>query len=659
MLSLDKMKEEWLKCYIDKSRKYMIENYLTTYDNTRKSNVAFKLFPKQAEFVDNLTEYDENIVTKNRQSGCTTTFAAKVACEIIMALPESPEKCLIVANSRSLSEQMLAKIKDFLAQFPRWFWDFNMNTLKDGHFKYYFEEDAPHDAPQRKCDPFLISNSGRIIMCNKCEVVAVSSGPNASRGISAPTILVFDEAAFIADALTVYTSAVASVSTGGKICLISTPCGKDPLYYQTVVGAKNKTNSFRVTEFKWYNDPRYNRYLKWYIDITKEDEYGKKTTIREFDQDPHDDNGTIPYNLERWEKLEREGWKPTNPWFELQKKRYNNNTKKIAQELEVSFLGSDNTVIPIETISMQERMNIIDKEGEYLIDSQQPETWIWEQPIANADYIMGVDVSRGDGDDSSVIEIFRIGEEEIVSEDTEEIIGKITVLYQVLQFYGKMPSNQLGVLVNRYGLMYNEAFCVVDCIGSSGDSTILKLQELGYNNLYYDDEALKKYTADQNILSSLTDKNGKKLPGFHYSSIREKMIDNFVVGLSTNTIKIRSRRTITEADTWVFRNGRADHKEGCHDDSLMAIAMMYVVYEFSYKRTAKAKIVRKEILKSFMTTTSTSVNTQKEVDINRIEEVRKKYNIYTPIITSNNTHTAHNDDYSWLMNGYNGHNYYR
>ena len=35
------------------------------------------------------------------------------------------------------------------------------------------------------------------------------------------------------------------------------------MYYPTYVGALNKSNGYNLVEMRWYQDPRYNKGLKW------------------------------------------------------------------------------------------------------------------------------------------------------------------------------------------------------------------------------------------------------------------------------------------------------------------------------------------------------------------------------------------------------------
>ena len=75
--------------------------------------------------------------------------------------------------------------------------------------------------------------------------------------------------------------------------MVSTPNGKDQLYYKTYIQAIKGENNYNAVEFKWFQDLRYNRNLKWY----KKD--GKTGEI-EWDVDTViDKKGNIVYNEER------------------------------------------------------------------------------------------------------------------------------------------------------------------------------------------------------------------------------------------------------------------------------------------------------------------------------------------------------------------------
>ena len=364
-------KEEYIKCYKDKTRKYFIENYLSTYNATERKEVPFKLFPRQIELIKAFNEFNNIITIKPRQSGITTITSAFIAAQIVFANTKSPETVLCIGNKLDISQQLLEKIAAFLEQVPRWFWG-----------NEYYSPDP--NSPKNSRSIFKARNKQRLELFNGCVVHARSSGTNAARGISAASYVVFDEAAFIQNGVSVYTQAIATTNSvaNAKIIIISTPNGKDQLYYQIYSKAVKKENNFHVVEFKWFQDPRYNRNLKWSKKNpeTGEIEWQYDTVI--------DKKGNIKYDEDRWRKLEQNGWKPTSPWYENTCKSFNNDEMKINQELNVSFLGSSDNVVPVETIEMQLKQNVREITDDWnLRDTLVEETWIWKDPIPGHRYI--------------------------------------------------------------------------------------------------------------------------------------------------------------------------------------------------------------------------------------------------------------------------------
>ena len=245
-------KEEYIKCYKDKTRQYFIENYLSTYNAIERKEVPFKLFPRQIELIKSFSKFNNIITIKPRQSGITTVCSAYIAAQLVFASPSSPETVLCIGNKLDISQQLLEKIADFLEQVPRWMWG-----------SEYFSPD-PESSKNTK-SIFKTRNKARLELFNGCKVYARSSGTNAARGISSAAYVLFDEAAFIQNGVSVYTQAIATTNAvaNAKIIMISTPNGKDALYYTTYSKAVKKENNFHVVEFRWFQDPRYNRHLKW------------------------------------------------------------------------------------------------------------------------------------------------------------------------------------------------------------------------------------------------------------------------------------------------------------------------------------------------------------------------------------------------------------
>ena len=583
MIDYQYLASEYVKCLSDKSRIYMIQNFLKTYDATQRREVPFKLFPRQQDLCNTLGNASNVVTTKPRQAGITTTSAGFIACEMVLAEKETPQTVLAIGNTLDLAQQMLFKIRDFLLQFPLWMWG---------------EEflDSEYDItkpPENKNIIFDVCNGKEIKVKNGCKIVARSSGPDASRGVGGVTWLIFDEAAFIENGKDVYASALPTVSTGGHIIMISTPNGKDQLYYETCrkAGLKGSSdwNNFELVEMKWYQDPRYNKFLEW---------YRKNTETNEIDiikEEYLDKQGNVEYNPEKWFQFERDGWKPRSPWYITMCRQFNNDEQKIAQELDVSFLGSASNVVAPEYIEMQQNLNVREPNPDYK-DPLSEDTWIWKLPIEGHRYLLSIDCSRGDSADRTALEIIDM---DGIDEDGKPCIE------QVLEYHGKKTGDDIGEMAYHYGKMYGDAFTVVECIGGTGDACILTLMRLGYTNLYYDDPTLKTYTI-QREASSLGITADGRLPGFHSSSVRFQMLTHFAHMVKTKAFKRRSKRVINELDTWIYKGeqGRIDHMDGCHDDTLTCLAMGLFVMQFSLERLQQAKETDAAILSSWVTSNS-------------------------------------------------------
>ena len=581
MVDIGKISEEYIKSVSDKSRIYMIENFLKTYDATQKKEVPYKLFPKQKELCGALSCGKDICTKKYRQAGITTTTSAFLACEMTAADPESPITVLAIGNTLDLAQQFVDKIRGFLLQLPRWFFG-----------DEYWDPDPK--SPKNKEKIFLVSNQKELKLVNGSKIVARSSGPDASRGVGGVTWLVFDEAAFIENGKDVYASAIATVSTGGHVCLISTPNGKDPLYYECYRQAELNLNGFVVVDMRWYQDPRYNRFLEW----TKKNETTGEIEV--YKEPVIDSKGNIEWNNEHWADMVNNGYAPRSPWYIGMCKKFNNNPQKIAQELDVSFLGSDSTVIEPEFIEMQLSLNAKDPDPD-LKDKMLEDTWVWKPPYEGHRYIMGIDNSTGSSDDATALEIIDL---DGIDEETGD-----PIVEQVLEYNGKLTGDVIGEIAYNYGKTYNDAFIVVEDIGGYGSATLLTLMNLKYENLYYDDPSLKRYTANNDATPLQATEKG--LPGFHSNSVRFQMLSHFASLFRNNEIKIRSKRLLSECETWVFsKNGRMDHKDGCHDDTITCMSMTLFVMEYSINRQMKQKSKDVAMLRSMI-----SVNSRIEYQI--------------------------------------------
>lgn len=580
----NQLRKDYALAYADKSRIKFIETYLSTFNATKGKKTQFHCFPRQRAFLKALAENRNVVAIKPRQCGITTLSSAWVTGQCVFASKDAPETVLCIANKLEQAQEIIIKIRDFLEQVPRWMWGndyFSPDPNSEKNTKSIFEKDA----------------KGELKLFNGCRVIARASGPNASRGISAVSVLILDEAAFIEEGVAAFTTAAATMASNpnSKTVMVSTPNGRDELYYNTYRQALSKENNFVAVQFRWYQDPRFNKYLVW---KKKNEDTGEWM----FDQDPIiDEEGGIPYNEERWAKLEHEGWKPSAPWYDEMCKQFNNDSMKIAQELDVSFMGSADNVVAPEYIEMQEKLNIREPLADYA-DPLVEETWFWKKPIEGHRYILACDPSRGVSADRTAIEI--------IDMDGRDENG-LPIIEQVAEYVGKKLGDDIGALCVQYATLYNDAFVVVDCTGGQGDAAILTMLQLGYKNLYYEDSNQKMYTVQRPTKSY--DGYTDKLPGFHFQGNRYPVLANFAGLVRNNEFKIRSARVINELETWIFKgeNARIDHQEGAHDDTLTSLAMGLFVMQFTLNRIQNTVNKDKSILNAYMMSNAINMNKPK------------------------------------------------
>jgi hypothetical protein len=532
---------------IMKDTPYALRTYLQTFDNTQKKYVPMDLFEDQIQLIKDFEDYNENITRKYRQAGVTTVTAAWLSKKLQLAKPDNPERVLLIANKRDTAVEMANKVRHFLEQWPDWI---NVGFSPDKN------------------------SESRFRLNNGCEVKAVATSPDALRGYT-PTILVFDEAAYIEAGDDFWAASMASLSTGGKIILISTPNGYDPIYYGVYDQALRGINDFHITDLRWFKDPRYTKDLRW---IKCQDICHYMLNREQYNDD---EVVLLDFDMKEYNKLLEDGYKPFSSWFESMSKKFKYDRRKIAQELECDFLGSGDGVIPGDIQENIAKNMIREPIEKYM----QATFWQWKEPIIGHRYIMGVDVSRGDSEDFSAISIIDFDDRE-----------------QVAEYIGKIPPDDLAAVAYKWAILYGNAFIVTDITGGMGVATSRKLTELNYKNVYIEG------VNTQNIW----DYNAKameKIPGLNFNNKRTQIVAAFEEQLRKGFI-VRSARLLNELNTFVYMNGRPDHMKGTHDDAIMGMSMALYAADVSFNLLQKNENANKAMLDSW-TMTERSYETSK------------------------------------------------
>jgi hypothetical protein len=570
---------------------YVIESYFETFDKTREGYVPFELFDGQKKLVANYKKHRFNLVLKYRQAGISTVTAAYSAVLTAFASPDRPEKVLILANKQETAIEFQNKIINFIKQLPDW-----VNVSFDK------------------------SSQKHVRLSNGSEIKAVATSQDALRGYT-PTVLLIDEAAFVEGGQELWTACLASIGTGGKAVLISTPNGLDPIYYASYEGAIKGDNSFCVTHLKWWQDPRFNKDLRLI----------KTKDIVDWIQKPNTEKyeevieSVIDLHPDVIAKFVSDGYKPHSTWYENMCRDMNFNKRMINQELECAFIGSGDNVIEGEVIRKQEQENVIDP----IVKDKAWDSnlWIWKLPEKGHRYILALDVSRGDSEDATGMCI--------IDYDTFE---------QVLEYHGKVPPDVAALIVDQYGRMY-DALSTFDITGGMGIASTQKLKDLNYPKklLHYDKEG------DNNSMYFIPDENS--IPGINFASKnrRSQIVAALEEAVARGNFKIRSERLTAELKKFVYKNGKPDHMKGSHDDLIMALGMCLFVANTSFKRLQESDNMTRAMLDSWKITTN-NVKTDADYllkDVTSSPNPDKSYYNSDEFATNNNM--MNTKEFGWLF----------
>lgn len=545
---------------------YCIEQNFETLDNTQGGYVKYKLFGQQKKLIKAYDKHRHNIVAKPRQAGISTTTAAYLAVKIALSTPSKPQAIEILANNLVQAQEFLSKIREFTTQIPTWVWGkyYNYNKANNGH---------------------IIGKGAakRIEFMNGSYVAAKPCTKDALRG-TAPTYLVIDEAAFVENGAETYAAAAAATSTGGKMILISTPNGRDELYYKTYINAMSKKNRFNIVRLHWALDPRYNKGLEW----IEHDLAGEE--IRRFKEEDFSEKSML-------DKLD-EGFYPVSKWFEDMCADMNHDKRRIAQELEVKFEGSAGNVIEPKKIEYYRNKIVKEPEREEGFDRN---VWIWKDPLDEHRYIAGADPATGDGKDYSTFSI--------VDLDTMEV---------VLEYQGQASDEQLSEIIYKYANDYS-AMTVIDRTGGYSNVVIHLLESWDFKHFY-------RSEFSEDVTEEHKENKNSKI-GFLIQKHRHSAISHFSSLIEDKKIKCYSIRQVNEWETFVWLNGRADHQRGFHDDLIMSLVMPLWVAQTVYKRIEKAKSMGKKMISSFLNAniTAKDIENRKSGKTKKLERLQKTY----------------------------------
>jgi hypothetical protein len=344
------------------------------------------------------------------------------------------------------------------------------------------------------------------ILTNGSKVFASPVNPNAPdktlRG-KALTFLVIDEAAFVHHIDTAWTSMVPALSTNQM------QAKKASVPYGTVVlSTPNKT----VGVGEWY--------FKRYMSAVSRDDIFEPFVIH-------------------WKSIPELADDPE--WYRTQCALFDNDPRKIAQELELKFLPAEGSFFEPETVEKVQEAVVNPIETTKLFNG---EIWKFAHAVEGRYYIMGVDTAPEHGEDKSAVTVW----------DYE-------TLEQVCEYQGKCKVLDFVKIVKVLAQQY-PGLIVVES-NSYGNQVVEQLNYSEFGHMIY-----KERRGSQTLLPGLSTN----------SKTRPLMIDALYSYITQYPEIVKSQRLALEIAGMVTKtSGRVEADTGCHDDLVLSTSVcMYV-----------------------------------------------------------------------------------
>ena len=303
---------------------YFFNNYLKIQHPVR-GLINFDTYPFQDECVETFLENRFSIILKSRQLGMSTLVAAY---SVWLALFQKDKNILVIATKLSVAQNFISKVKTMVRSLPKWI------VL-----------------------PQVVTNNKQLLeFSHGSSIKAIPTSDDAGRS-EALSLLIIDEAAFVKNFDDIWTGIYPTISTGGRVVILSTPNGVGGQYYKLFTDAEAGLNEFKSIRLPW---------------------------------DVHPERG--------------------DDWFE--KTTANLSKRQISQEYLCDFASSGETFLADDDILFYRNMSCAPKER----TGPDRNVWIWKYPLTEHDYVITADVSRGDSKDYSTFHIIDTTEGECVAE---------------------------------------------------------------------------------------------------------------------------------------------------------------------------------------------------------------------------------------------------
>lgn len=259
-------------------------------------------------------------------------------------------------------------------------------------------------------------------------------------------------------------------------------------------------------------------------------------------------NGFLKFDIP-WKEVPRyksdgSQWEPEDFKQHIIKK---DGSKVWYQNYECSFIGSSNGLIPDEVMSQFKTKEPIDLD----IRGQLK---IYENPIPNHKYIIGVDSSK-EGQDFTGIQIF----------DCTELKFKQVASAKLQIDYLMVPE-----ILDTYGKKYNSALVIIENNEGSGQSIAdILARDYEYDNVFYE------YRLFKGVRKRLG------YPGFRTTKLTRDLMLQVVRMIATSgRLELCDSETLKEFETFTLVNGKYQaNGPKAHDDLVMATLLCFAIFK--------------------------------------------------------------------------------
>lgn len=534
-------KEQRFYFNLKNNKPWYIENFLKIRDKTANI-VPFKLNHAQKIVLDIMKKDEEAgipkryIVLKARQMGLSTLFEGLIFQD---TSTHENKNSLIIAHEEQASSNLFNMSKLYYENIP----ELIRPMKKYANGKNLVFENPTADENEKLVNPGLRSKIS----------IATAGAGEVGRSATYHNIHA-SEVAFFPDAKTTMLGLLQSVpdQPNTMVVMESTANGVGDWFHDMWQKATRGENEFTPIFLPWFIQPEYTRAFR--------SEGEKEQFKTQINTTSTDQNGNVvhTYEYELMQKhnltLEQLNWRK----YTVQNKCQGDEIlfmQEYPSTAEEAFISSGRPKFSIRSLKKYQTITkppimtgyLIEEQGQLkFLEDKKGYIGIWKKPEPGMEYSIGADVAEGliEGDYSTAS----------VGDNNFDIVAT---------WHGHIDPDLFGHELVKLGRFYNTAYLGVES-NNHGLTTLNAIKKLGYWNLFFS----KSY---DKIADTMTTKLGWTTT----SRTKPYMIDKLAEFIREHYLGIYSDLIIAEAFTYVIEdNGKTNAQSGCHDDTIMATAIM-------------------------------------------------------------------------------------